>query len=58
MIGNKKLANKYDTIRDLRRSKNESVEDSGPAYTGPDVPIEDQWELFTTMCHSLHQRGR
>ena len=58
MIGNKKLSNKYEAIRELRRSKNESVEDNGPAFTGPDIPIEEQWELFTTMCHHLHDKKR
>ena len=58
MIGNKKLSNKYEAIRELRRSKNENVEDNGPAFTGPDIPIEDQWELFTTVCHSLHEKRR
>lgn len=58
MLSNKKLSNKYDAIRELRRSKNENLEDNGPAYSGPDVPLEDQWELFTTLCHILHEKER
>lgn len=58
MISNKKLSNKYEAIRELRRSKNESLEDNGPAYTGPDVSIEDQWELFTSVCNILHEKKR
>nr|XP_053634455.1 general transcription factor 3C polypeptide 3-like isoform X2 [Cherax quadricarinatus] len=58
MLSNKKLSNKYEAIRELRRSKNENLEDNGPAYTGPDVPLEDQWDLFTTVCNILHDKGR
>lgn len=58
MLSNKKLSNKYEAIRELRRSKNENLEDNGPAYSGPDVPLDDQWELFTALCHILHDKGR
>lgn len=58
MLNNKKLTNKYEAIRELRRSKSENLEDNGPAFTGPDVPLEDQWELFCTLCHILHEQKR
>lgn len=58
MLSNKKISNKYEAIRELRRSKNENLEDNGPAYTGPDVPLDDQWELFTTVCNILHEKSR
>ncbi|KAK3876941.1 hypothetical protein Pcinc_018315 [Petrolisthes cinctipes] len=58
MLNNKKLSNKYEAIKELRRSKSENLEDNGPAFTGPDVPLEDQWELFTTLCHILHEQKR
>ncbi|KAK3881600.1 hypothetical protein Pcinc_013982 [Petrolisthes cinctipes] len=58
MLNNKKLSNKYEAIRELRRSKSENLEDNGPAFTGPDVPLEDQWELFSTLCHILHEQKR
>ncbi|KAK3884638.1 hypothetical protein Pcinc_011099 [Petrolisthes cinctipes] len=35
MLNNKKLSNKYEAIRELRRSKSENLEDNGPAFTGP-----------------------
>ncbi|KAK4321495.1 hypothetical protein Pmani_007691 [Petrolisthes manimaculis] len=58
MLNNKKLSNKYEAIRELRRSKSENLEDNGPAFTGPDVKLEDQWELFSTLCHILHEQKR
>ncbi|KAK7076939.1 General transcription factor IIIC, polypeptide 3 [Halocaridina rubra] len=58
MLSNKKLSNKYEAIRDLRKSKGENLEDNSPAYTGPDVPLEEQWDLFVTMCNILHEKGR
>ncbi|XP_066942699.1 general transcription factor 3C polypeptide 3 isoform X3 [Macrobrachium rosenbergii] len=58
MLNNKKLSNKHEAIRDLRKSKGESLEDNGPTYTGPEVPMEDQWELFVTVCNILHERSR
>ncbi|XP_068231271.1 general transcription factor 3C polypeptide 3 isoform X2 [Palaemon carinicauda] len=58
MLNNKKLSNKHEAIRDLRKSKGENLEDNGPAYTGPEVPMEDQWELFVTVCNILHEKSR
>ncbi|KAK3873926.1 hypothetical protein Pcinc_021104 [Petrolisthes cinctipes] len=29
-----------------------------PSLGQPDVPLEDQWELFTTLCHILHEQKR
>ncbi|XP_076043588.1 general transcription factor 3C polypeptide 3 isoform X2 [Oratosquilla oratoria] len=58
ILSNKKLNNKHEAIKELRRSKNEPLEDQGPTYTGNDVPIDDQWELFRNVCTILHELGR
>ncbi|CAL4091725.1 unnamed protein product [Meganyctiphanes norvegica] len=58
MLSNKKLNNKYEAIRELRRSKSEPLEDSGPAYTGTDVPLDQQWDLFCTVCNILYEKKR
>ena len=55
---NKRLSNKSEALRELRRNKKENIEDDKPLYMGDDVPIDDQWKLFLQVCEILFQKKR
>ena len=58
MLNNKKLSNKFDALKALRKFKNEPLEDSGPVFSGFDVPNEEQWKLFLKLCDVLYEKER
>ena len=57
VLGNKKLNNKLEAVRELRKNKKENLEDDHKEYIGS-VPIKDQWDLFINVCTVLYEAKR